>query len=173
MTWATPAPIFTSTPLSATQLDATATGVTGAALPGAFVYKPAAGTTLAAGAQTLTTTFTPTDTTNYTTATAQVTIQVNSPTASTVVVQDSPNPATFGQTVTLTATVTASDGKPFFERYSDVHIGWKCGLVGHSGQRSCHGDDGFAAGGNPPDRGFLHQFVTEPAADRIDDAGDR
>ena len=51
LTWPTPAPIFTSTALSATQLDATAAGVTGAALPGAFVYSPAAGTTLAAGSE--------------------------------------------------------------------------------------------------------------------------
>jgi hypothetical protein len=77
LTWPTPAPIFTSTALSATQLDATAKGVAGAALPGAFVYNPAAGTTLAAGSQLLKVTFTPTGTANYTTATAQVTIQVN------------------------------------------------------------------------------------------------
>ena len=76
LTWPTPAGIYTLTPLSATQLDATATGVNGAALAGAFVYNPAAGTMLSAGARTLTTTFTPTDTANYTTATAQVTIQV-------------------------------------------------------------------------------------------------
>jgi hypothetical protein len=81
LTWATPAPIFTTTALSATQLNATAAGITGAALPGTFVYKPAAGTTLAAGPQVLTTTFTPADAVNYTTASAQVTIQVNNPPA--------------------------------------------------------------------------------------------
>ena len=61
LTWPTPAPIFTSTALSATQLDATAAGVTGAALPAAFVYSPAAGTTLAAGSEVSKHTFTPTD----------------------------------------------------------------------------------------------------------------
>jgi predicted outer membrane repeat protein len=81
LTWATPAPIFTSTALSATQLDATAAGIAGAALPGTFVYKPAAGATLGAGSQMLTTTFTPTDAVDYTTAAAQVTIQVNYPPA--------------------------------------------------------------------------------------------
>jgi predicted outer membrane repeat protein len=81
LTWATPAPIFTTTALSATQLDATAAGITGAALPGTFVYKPAAGATLAAGTQVLTTTFTPADAVNYNTASAQVTIQVNYPPA--------------------------------------------------------------------------------------------
>ena len=113
LNWPTPAAIDTSTPLSATQLDATATGATGAALPGTFVYSPSAGTTLSAGSHVLSTTFTPTDTTNYTTATAQVTIQVNAVTAATVVIQDSANPIAFGQSETFTAVVTGSDGKPF------------------------------------------------------------
>jgi hypothetical protein len=81
LAWATPAPIFTSTALSATQLDATAAGITGAALPGTFVYKPAAGATLGAGSQVLTTTFTPADGVDYTAASAQVTLQVNYPPA--------------------------------------------------------------------------------------------
>lgn len=76
LSWPTPAPIYTTTPLSATQLDATATGATGTALPGTFVYAPPAGTTLSAGAQTLAVTFTPTDSTDYTTATTRVTVQV-------------------------------------------------------------------------------------------------
>ncbi len=113
LAWTTPAAIFTSTPLSATQLNASATGVTGAALPGTFAYNPAAGATLVAGPHLLMTTFTPTDTTDYNTNTAQVTIQVNVATAATVVVQESANPITFGKSVTLTAIVTGSDGKPF------------------------------------------------------------
>jgi Bacterial Ig-like domain (group 3) len=113
LTWATPAPIFTSTALSATQLDATAKGVTGAALPGAFVYNPAAGTTFAAGSQVLKTTFTPTDTANYTTATAQVNIQVNAPTAASIAIHASAATITFGQSVMFTAVVTGTDGKPF------------------------------------------------------------
>ncbi len=112
LAWPTPAPIFTSTPLSATQLNASATGVTGGALPGSFVYTPAAGTTLTAGPHTLSTTFTPTDTTDYTTASTQVAIQVNAPTASTVTVHDSANPITYGQSETLTASVTGTDGNP-------------------------------------------------------------
>ena len=113
LTWPTPAPIYTSTPLSSTQLNATAMGVTGAALPGTFVYNPAAGATLTAGAQVLDTTFTSSDTTNYTTATAQVTIQVNAVTAATIALQESINPITFGQNETFTATVVGNDGKPF------------------------------------------------------------
>ena len=113
LTWPTPAPIYTSTPLSATQLDATATGVTGAALPGTFVYAPAAGTALTAGPHALSTTFTPTDATDYASANVQVTIQVNAVTAATVTIQDSANPITFGQKETFTATVTGTDGQPF------------------------------------------------------------
>ena len=76
LSWPAPAPIYTSTPLSTAQLDATATGVTGTSLAGSFVYAPAAGTTLTAGTHSLAVTFTPTDSTDYTAATAQVTLQV-------------------------------------------------------------------------------------------------
>ena len=113
LTWPTPAPIYTSTPLSVTQLDATVTGVNGAALAGSFAYSPAAGATLPAGSETLSTTFTPTDTTDYNTNTAQVTIQVNTPTAASIVLQESANPIIFGKSETLTAVITGSDGKPF------------------------------------------------------------
>ncbi len=71
ITWAAPAAITYGTALGATQLDASAT------IPGAFVYSPAAGTVLAAGLQTLSVTFTPTDTTDYPTATQTVQITVN------------------------------------------------------------------------------------------------
>lgn len=62
--------------LSSTQLDASATGAGGVSVPGTFVYSPAAGTTPAAGSDTLSVTFTPTDTTDYNTATATVTLTV-------------------------------------------------------------------------------------------------
>jgi len=71
ITWSTPPAITYGTTLSATQLDATAS------VAGSFVYTPALGTLLSAGAQKLSVTFTPTDTTNYTTATASVTLTVN------------------------------------------------------------------------------------------------
>ena len=45
-------------------------------VPGSFVYTPAAGSELSAGNQTLSVTFTPADTTNYTTATSTVTLNV-------------------------------------------------------------------------------------------------
>ncbi|NTV12475.1 MAG: VCBS repeat-containing protein, partial [Desulfobulbaceae bacterium] len=61
LTWATPAAITYKTALSASQLKASAGGV-----PGTYVYTPAAGTILNAGAdQTLAVTFTPTNLSNY------------------------------------------------------------------------------------------------------------
>lgn len=72
ITWATPAPIAYGTALSAAQLDASSGGVAGT-----FAYSPAAGTVLTVGSQKLSVTFTPTDTTDYTSATASVTLTVN------------------------------------------------------------------------------------------------
>ena len=69
--WNTPADIVYGTPLSVTQLNATAN------VPGTFTYTPAAGTVLGAGAsQALNVTFVPTDSVNYTTVSASTTINV-------------------------------------------------------------------------------------------------
>ena len=72
ITWSNPASITYGTALSGAQLNATAN------VPGSFAYSPAAGTLLSVGAHTLSTTFTPTDTTHYTTATKSVSITVTS-----------------------------------------------------------------------------------------------
>ena len=69
--WTTPAPITYAVPLGAAQLDASS------AIPGTFVYTPAKGTILGAGPQTLSVTFTPTDTADYATTTDSVTLTVN------------------------------------------------------------------------------------------------
>ncbi|MGA7498407.1 MAG: MBG domain-containing protein, partial [Isosphaeraceae bacterium] len=82
ITWSNPAPITDLTPLTGTQLDATASWVVGGSavtVGGTFAYTPAAGTLLAAGTQTLSTTFTPSNSTDYTTATATVQIVVLGP----------------------------------------------------------------------------------------------
>jgi sugar lactone lactonase YvrE len=71
ITWTTPQAIAYPTPLSGTQLDATAN------VAGTFTYNYAVGTVLKAGLQTLKATFTPTDTTDYSVTMAQVTLQVN------------------------------------------------------------------------------------------------
>jgi uncharacterized delta-60 repeat protein len=80
ITWANPADIVYGTPLGATQLDATSSwtlGGTIVSVPGNFTYTPAAGTVLGVGNhQTLSVSFTPTDTTDYADASATTTINV-------------------------------------------------------------------------------------------------
>jgi len=91
ITWANPAAITYGTALSATQFDAAAN------VAGTFVYTPPAGTVLKAGSgQTLSATFTPTDTTDYTNATATVTINVNQATP-TVTSWPTASAITYGQ----------------------------------------------------------------------------
>jgi hypothetical protein len=76
ISWAAPASIVYGTPLSATQLDATATGVNGTALAGTFLYTPASGAVLTPGTQTLNVAFTPTDGVDYTAAKGSTTLVV-------------------------------------------------------------------------------------------------
>ena len=96
ITWATPAAITYGTALGATQLNATAT------VPGTFVYSPAAGAVLSAGAQTLSVTFTPTDGTDYNTATQTVSLTVN-PAPQTVAVTPASQTVPLGQAANFTA----------------------------------------------------------------------
>ena len=97
ISWANPADMVAGTPLSALQLDATAS------VPGTFTYTPPAGTILSAGAgQVLTATFTPTDTIDYSTATAIARINVNPPPLVTVT-------SVQAESVHLTKRKTATD----------------------------------------------------------------
>jgi hypothetical protein len=76
LAWTTPSDIVYGTALSASQLNATAT-YNGTNVPGTFAYTPDAGTVLGAGAgQTLSVTFTPTDTASFFSASTNVTINV-------------------------------------------------------------------------------------------------
>jgi hypothetical protein len=95
LTWAQPAPIEYGTPLSATQLDATAS------VPGATTYSSAAGAVLPPGTNTVTATFVPTDAFDYAGATASQAITVAAPGLSSI----SPSVAT-GGTGGATITVT-------------------------------------------------------------------
>jgi hypothetical protein len=70
ITWPAPAAIVQGTALSSTQLDATAN------VPGTFSYNPAAGALPGMGIQPLTVTFSPSNTTNYLTATASNSLTV-------------------------------------------------------------------------------------------------
>ena len=103
ITWPTPAPIVSGTALSAVQLDATAS------VPGTFVYTPAAGVVPAVGSDTLSVQFTPDDLADYTTASATVTLVVNSPAS----VVNSLSPAfTSAGGAAFTMTITGSGFVP-------------------------------------------------------------
>ena len=102
ITWANPATITYGTPLWADQLDASAS------VPGSFSYSPAAATVLAAGGdQTLTVDFTPTDTTDYTTATATVRIDV-APAVTRFVGLSASQTITYGQAAVFVSGTLAS-----------------------------------------------------------------
>jgi hypothetical protein len=106
LTWMpTPAEISFGTGLALNQqLNATAADASGNQLDGSFVYQPPAGTILNAGAMTLIALFTPADTTNYSTATAQATITVDQA-APSIALNDVT--AVWGQTeLSLNASVT-------------------------------------------------------------------
>jgi hypothetical protein len=105
ITWATPAAITYGTTLSTTQLDASSP------VAGSFTYSPAVGTLLSAGSQTLNTTFTPTDTTDYTTATASATLTVNKATPG-IGVAASASSAYVSNPVTFTATLSSAISTP-------------------------------------------------------------
>lgn len=70
ITWPSPDSIAQGTPLSATQLQATAN------VPGIYTYTPAAGEILAPGVHKLSVLFTPTDTLNYSTVSAEVSLTI-------------------------------------------------------------------------------------------------
>jgi hypothetical protein len=71
ITWKTPAAIIYGTALTAAQLDASAS------VAGSFSYSPALGTILAAGQQSLTVAFKPSNTALYNTAASTVALTVN------------------------------------------------------------------------------------------------
>jgi hypothetical protein len=103
ITWPKPANISSGTPLGSAQLDATAP------VPGTFVYTPAIGTVLQVGqSQALSVTFTPTDTTDYSSVAATAAINVLIATSTSLSI---PSPtATLHQALTLSATVSAPVG---------------------------------------------------------------
>ncbi len=103
ITWQNPADITYPTALDGTQLNASAD------VPGTFAYTLAAGTVLNAGSgQSLSVLFTPTDTTNYTTASK--TVQINVLQGSQTITASWPPTAAVDTTFYVTA--TASSGLP-------------------------------------------------------------
>ena len=120
LNWPTPAAIAAGTPLSSTQLNATAS-FQGSPLSGTFFYTVPPGTTsaqgavLSAGTHTLQVVFTPTDTTDFTTATATVQIVVGTTGSSGVSgspVYSSGDCCFFSQPTPYTVTVSGSTLAP-------------------------------------------------------------
>ena len=94
ITWPASSAITYGTALSATQLNATAN------VAGTFAYNYSTGTVLGAGSHTLSVAFTPSDTANYTSAAANVTLDVNK--ATPVITWNTPNPVTYGTALSST-----------------------------------------------------------------------
>ena len=94
LSWPALAPIACDTPLSDRQLNATAL------VPGTFAYASAAGDRLAAGRHMLSVTFTPDDTTGYTTAQATVLLTVTR--ATPAIAWPAPAPVGYGTRLSAT-----------------------------------------------------------------------
>ncbi len=109
--WSTPAAIDYGTPLSATQLDATASS-NSSPVTGKLVYSPASRKVLPAGAQTLTVKFTPSSIADYDDAAGSTQVLVNPINSTTTITKTVPAAPISGQAVTVYFTVTAAYGKP-------------------------------------------------------------
>lgn len=108
--WNAPGTIVYGTALSTAQLNATANW-NDTPVAGSFVYAPLAGTVLGAGAgQALTVSFTPGDTTNYATATANVSIDVQKADQATLTVAATPSTIAYGASSTLSVTGGSGTG---------------------------------------------------------------
>ena len=84
-------------------------------VPGTFVYNPPAGTIEPVGTDTLSVTFTPTDTTNYTTATGTVQLVVTNPVTPIVtptISWPTPAPITYGTPLSSTQLNAVAMGAP-------------------------------------------------------------
>ncbi len=97
LTWPAPASIAYGTPLSSTQLNASAN------VPGTFTYTPALNAILPLGTATLTATFTPTDTFDYTGASATQSLMVILPPVAVTV--SGPSTIAAGEPTTVNLTV--------------------------------------------------------------------
>jgi Divergent InlB B-repeat domain/Bacterial Ig-like domain (group 3)/FG-GAP-like repeat/Putative Ig domain len=131
ITWARPAAITYGTALSSTQLDASST------VAGSFAYSPALGTVPTAGTQTLSVTFTPTDTTDYATATDSVTLTVDKASSTTTINANTPNPSLINEAVTVSFDVTGGGVGPTGSVTVAASTGESCSGVLSAGAGSC------------------------------------
>jgi hypothetical protein len=143
--WATPNPVPQGTALSATQLNATTSGVTGQPVGGGLTYVPPAGTPeYNVGAVQLATSFNSTDP-NYTNATGAVQLQVTN-------VAPVVNSITLGSVpIALggTASITASFTDPGINDAETATINWDDGqtLPGTVSNRTVTGSHIYASAG--------------------------
>jgi hypothetical protein len=115
VTWTAPGGLTYGTALSTIQLNATAS------VPGSFGYTSAAGAVLNAGNQTLSVTFTPTDTDNYTAVVQTVSLTVNK--ATLTIAAANANRAYNTANPTFSGTVTgAVNGATFTESFTTTAI---------------------------------------------------
>ena len=119
ISWAMPASITYGTTIGATQLNATSP------VAGTFTYTPAAGTLLGAGSQKLSVTFTPTDSSNYTAATASVTLTVNQATPI-LTFTGAPATAPYGSTFNVAANSNDTGNTPV------IIAGGACSISGNT-----------------------------------------
>ncbi len=124
--WPIPAAVAYAAIIGPAQLNASATGVAGVSLTGNFTYTPPIGTAaVQTPSETLHTIFTPTDTTNYNTSTASVSLAVAPAVTSqdfTFTVLSSPSSDLHvGGTATYQLRVSPPSGQTFS---SDVHMSY-------------------------------------------------
>jgi len=128
ITWNNPADITYPAALGNAQLNATASNYYLETVPGSFSYSPVSGTTLDAGnGRTLTVTFTPLDTTNYTSVTTNVLINIDQ--AAPAITGTSSATVNYGTTsLTLTGKVSATgpayppNGEPVMATINSVVV---------------------------------------------------
>ncbi len=126
ITWANPAGVVYGTALSSTQLNATAS------VPGTFVYTPALGSVPTAGTDTLSVTFTPTDTTNYSTVTKTVQLTVSQ--ATPTITWSNPAGITYGTALSATqlnATASVPGSFAYTPAAGQHPDGWHRYAFGH------------------------------------------
>jgi uncharacterized protein YjbI with pentapeptide repeats len=178
ITWAQPAALPFGAPLGAGQLDATAS------VPGTFSYDPPAGTLLAVGSQTLSTTFTPTDP-SYVTVMATVQISVVPASTTTVLATTGDgNPAKLTATVQAdapstavpTGTVTFFDGPSSLGSATLDGNGQAATTVtlaagSHSLSAAFDGDPNFQASTGTPASLVVPDHCTSPGVPGVDWSG--
>ncbi len=126
ITWSQPAPVISGTVLSGTQLNATA-------VPsgGTFVYNPPSGTAInSVGSVTLSVSYTPSDTANYSTTTAQRAITVTAPVP----------------VITSAGSVGASVGTPFTYQTTATNSPTSYGATGLASWMSFNSTSGVLSG---------------------------